>query len=111
MTIETLAKECVSLQNEKLDNLFQQARVVNPNIYVQAVPRVKKRFRWSNPFRPIVEEYDNYVMYRAYPDGRIVRICHDYNSLKSYFIGMLEGYNIACGNNRKKRIARQKKED
>ena len=91
---EYLEKNCVSINNEKLDYLFQQVRVYRKGIYVQAVPKIKKTFQWKNPFRPLIEEYDDYVVWRLRPKGEPVHIYHDYNSLKSYFIGVLEGCHV-----------------
>ena len=91
---EYLEKNCVSINNEKLDYLFQQVRMYRNGIYVQAVPKIKRTFRWKNPFRPLIEEYDDYVVWRFRSKGEPIRICHDYNSLKSYFIGFLEGCHL-----------------
>ena len=91
---EYLEKNCTSINNEKLDYLFQQVRMYRNGIYVQAVPKIKRTFRWKNPFRPLIEDYDDYIVWRFKPKGEPIRICHDYNSLKSYFIGFLEGCHL-----------------
>lgn len=99
LTKEYLERNCTSIANEKLDYLFQQVREYRKDIYVQPVTKIKKTFQWKNPFHPLIEEYDDYVVHRLSGDGKMIHIYHDYLSLKSYFIGFLEG----CHHSRVKR--------
>lgn len=94
LTKEYLEENCTSIGNEKLNYLFQQVREYRQDIYVQPILKVKKTFQWKNPFHPLIEEYDDYVVHRLSGDGKMMRIYHNYHSLKSYFIGFLEGCHL-----------------
>lgn len=110
---EYLEKNCISIKNEKLNHLLQQVREYRKDIYVESVPKIKKTFRWKNPFHPLIEEYDDYVVWRLRPKGEPIHIYHDYKSLKSYFIGFLEGCHLleCWGVPRKKRNPKVNREN
>lgn len=85
-------KKFAHIENGKLESLFQQVRYRNQNIYVETISKEQRIFRWSNPFKPIINRYDEYTVHRVNVDGSVTLIRHDYRSLKSYLIGFLEGF-------------------
>lgn len=91
ITREVLESKYTTLESPKLNELLTQVRRHNPDIFVKAEKIVLKKFSWKNPFKPAISEHCEYTMYKMDSENRLLTINHDYNSIKSYLIGYIEG--------------------
>lgn len=63
---QTLEKECSSLKDERLDELYQEIRSKDRDFFVREYHWKRRRFNWRNPFRPVEEEWTEYEILHSF---------------------------------------------
>lgn len=95
INIDVLREKYSTIESEKLNGLLVQVHRLNPDVYIKPTVHRQKTRRWWNPFKTVVTEQIEYTMYKFDKEGVLIAIHHDYNSLKSYLIGYVEGSSAA----------------